>query len=206
MHAVYQQARFLTSVRDVHRLPADKGFEVAFAGRSNAGKSSAINTICQQKALARTSRTPGRTQMINFFTIDGERRLVDLPGYGYAKAPTAMRRDWRILVEGYLAHRQSLRGIVIMMDIRRPLTDYDWQLLNWCQQAKLGIHILLTKADKLRRGPRKSTLTAVRSDLGQAGTVASVSTFSALKSDGLNEAWVVLDEWLKIERPKKAPV
>ena len=154
----YRQACFLTSVASIRGLPADRGREVAFAGRSNAGKSSAINALTGRRHLARTSRTPGRTRLINFFELDEERRLVDLPGYGYAKVPRSMSREWGALVGKYLESRESLAGVVVLMDIRHPLTELDATLLDWCRAADLPVLAVLTKADKLARGRRAAAL------------------------------------------------
>ena len=143
-----QQARFLISAAKVDQCPPDEGYEVAFAGRSNAGKSSALNTLTHA-SLARTSKTPGRTQLLNFFTLDEERRLVDLPGYGYAKVPIPLKQHWQRHLEAYLGSRESLVGLVLMMDIRHPLTDFDRLMLDWAQVSRLPVHVLLTKADKL---------------------------------------------------------
>jgi GTP-binding protein len=198
MSSNYQQTRFLTSVYDPRRLPTETGAEVAFAGRSNAGKSSAINALCRQKGLAQTSKTPGRTRTINFFSVDAERQLVDLPGYGYAQAPASTREHWRVLVERYLTQRRSLRGLVLVMDIRHPLTDYDWQLLGWCKQRGLPLHVLLTKADKLSRGAAITSLQKVERLLHARGIEASLQIFSALKRQGLDEARARLDSWLSL--------
>ncbi len=198
MNPFYSRAHFIQSASDTRQLPHDEGREVAFAGRSNAGKSSALNTLCSQKALARTSKTPGRTQLINLFGLDEQRRLVDLPGYGYAKVPEKTRKQWGIMIERYLSTRHSLCGLILLMDIRHPLTDHDRQMLHWCGAAGLPVHILLTKADKLKRGPAKSTLINVKNTLNREGIRASVQTFSALKRVGLDEAHAVLDEWLDL--------
>jgi GTP-binding protein len=197
MNPAYKQARYLTSVYDPRRFPVDGGAEAAFAGRSNAGKSSAINAVCQRKGLAQISKTPGRTRTINFFCIDGDRRLVDLPGYGYAQAPAALRKHWQTLVERYLGGRQCLRGLMLVMDIRHPLTDYDWQLLAWCRQRALPLHVLLTKADKLSRGAASAALRDVTDRL-RAHDTLSLQTFSALKRQGLEQAHSVLDRWLEL--------
>jgi|SRR5215217_5516020 GTP-binding protein len=194
--AIYKQTQFLTSVYDPRRLPPEVGAEVAFAGRSNAGKSSAINALCQQRSLAQVSKTPGRTRMLNFFTIDDERRLVDLPGYGYAKTPEPMRRHWQSLVEAYLLRRHNLRGLMLVMDIRHPLTDYDWQLLGWCKERELCVHILLTKADKLSRGAALTAVQGVEKLLEARAVNSSFQTFSALKREGVERAREVLDDWL----------
>ncbi|MES9938030.1 MAG: ribosome biogenesis GTP-binding protein YihA/YsxC, partial [Sedimenticola sp.] len=146
MNPFYHQARFLTSAAKLNQSPADEGIEVAFAGRSNAGKSSAINTLCQQRNLARTSKTPGRTQLLNFFTLDEQRRLVDLPGYGYAKVAEKVKLQWQKELAAYLEQRQSLRGIILLVDVRHPLKEFDQQMLDWSAQIDLPVHILLTKA------------------------------------------------------------
>lgn len=196
MHPRYQQARFLTGAAEARRLPPDTGSEVAFAGRSNAGKSSAINALCGQRALARTSKTPGRTQLINCFSLPEGRRLVDLPGYGYAKVPEAVRRRWGTMIEGYLRGRGSLAGLVLVMDARHPLTDHDQQMLTWCRARGLPVHVLLTKADKLKRGAAANTLLAVRRRLAELAMDATAQLFSALDRRGLEEAWARLDGWL----------
>ncbi len=198
MTASYRQARFLLSVPEGRLAPADEGAEAAFAGRSNAGKSSALNAITGQRALARTSKTPGRTQQLNFFALDERRRLVDLPGYGYAKVPQAMKQRWQRNLSHYLATRRSLRGLVLLMDCRHPLTDYDRQMLRWCADAGLPVHILLTKADKLKRGPASNVLLAVRKQLPSLHPDASVQLFSALRKTGVDEARAVLDRWLAL--------
>ena len=192
----FRAAEFLQSASALNNAPADKGSEVAFAGRSNAGKSSAINTLTQNKKLARTSRTPGRTQLINFFTLSDSQRLVDLPGYGYAKVPLKMKKEWNQHLENYLQRRQSLRGLVLLMDIRHPLTDADEQMIGWAAKAGMPVHVLLTKADKLKRGPAKSTLLSVRARLTEYGELASVQLFSSLKRDGLGELEKKLNDWL----------
>jgi GTP-binding protein len=191
-----RRATFLTSVPTATLAPPDEGAEAAFAGRSNAGKSSALNAITEQKALARTSKTPGRTQQINFFDIGENRRLVDLPGYGYAKVPRAMKEKWQRNLSEYLHSRHSLRGLILLMDCRHPLTDYDQQMLLWCADVGLPVHILLTKADKLKRGPASNSLLAVRKQLPGLHPQASVQLFSALKKTGLEEARQVLTGWL----------
>ncbi len=192
----YQQAQFLTSVPDIRHAPPDEGAEVAFAGRSNAGKSSALNVICQQKSLARTSKTPGRTQQINFFALDEQHRLVDLPGYGYAKVPEQMKRKWQAALGEYLEKRIALKGLMLMMDCRHPLTAFDEQMLAWAAEAHLPAHILLTKADKLTRGGAQNALLQVRRQLPEIHPGATVQLFSALKRVGLEEARARLDEWI----------
>ena len=192
----YRQARFLTSAARLHDLPADRGREVAFAGRSNAGKSSAINALTGRRDLARTSRTPGRTRLINFFSLDDGRRLVDLPGYGYAKVPRAMSREWGILVGAYLESRESLAGVVVLMDIRHPLTELDESLLDWCLAADVPVLAVLTKADKLARGRRAAALSEVKGRLSGRGERAGSIAFSATKRIGLGELADHLGRWL----------
>ncbi len=191
----YQQTSFLTSAPDITALPPDTGIEVAFAGRSNAGKSSALNTLTRQNGLARTSKTPGRTQLINTFRLADEKRLIDLPGYGFAKVPLAVKEKWQKSLGEYLAKRQSLKGLVVLMDIRHPLKDLDQQLIHWAVESELSVLLLLTKADKLSPGPRKKTLLEVReASLAFMGDV-TVHTFSSLSKQGLTELEQVLDEW-----------
>jgi GTP-binding protein len=192
----FRQATFLTSAPKADQAPPDEGAEVAFAGRSNAGKSSALNTITAQRSLARTSKTPGRTQQINFFDVGENRRLVDLPGFGYARVPRAMKEQWQRNLSEYLHIRQSLRGLILLMDCRQPLTDYDQQILMWCADVGLAAHILLTKSDKMKRGPAGNTLLAVRRRLPDFHPGASVQLFSALKTTGIDEARQVLSDWL----------
>jgi len=186
----YGNATYLTSASRPGQFVADEGREVAFAGRSNAGKSSAINAITGRKGLARTSKTPGRTQLVNFFSLGPDRRLVDLPGYGFAKVPEAMRRGWRHLMEAYFAERSSLAGLVVVMDCRRPMMEGDRQMLAWARQAGCPAHVLLTKADKLSRGKAAAALQAARRELG---TDVSVQLFSALKGSGVEDAREALD-------------
>jgi len=193
---LYRSARYVISAHHLRQLPGDLGYEVAFAGRSNAGKSSAINALTGQKALARTSKTPGRTQQIVIFDVDPERRIADLPGYGYAKVPEKMRDHWRALMQVYFERRRSLRGVVLVMDIRHPLRPFDRQMLAWCAASNVPCHVLLTKADKLKRGPGRSTLLQVRKSL-PAGATAQV--FSARSRDGLAELIEVLDRWYGLE-------
>ncbi|MDA7696500.1 ribosome biogenesis GTP-binding protein YihA/YsxC [Porticoccaceae bacterium] len=198
----FQSAEFITSAPSLKQCPDDVGCEVAFAGRSNAGKSSAINTLTRNKNLARTSKTPGRTQMINFFQLGEDRRLVDLPGYGYAKVPVAMKAQWDRHMAEYLQARKSLGGLILLMDIRHPLQDYDRQMLNWAAQAGLPVHILLTKSDKLKRGPAQNTLLKVESFLREMDpgiTLLTVQTFSSLKKLGLPELEAQLNHWLSAD-------
>ncbi len=195
----FRSAVFSTSAPSLQQCPEDKGCEVAFAGRSNAGKSSAINALTENKSLARTSKTPGRTQMINFFELGTKKRLVDLPGYGYAKVPVAMKAQWDRHLAEYLQHRKSLGGLILLMDIRHPLQNYDYQMINWAAEAALPVHILLTKADKLKRGPAQATLLKVDNFLREIDpgiTLLTVQTFSALKRQGLEQLKSQLSHWL----------
>ena len=192
----FRIATFLQSASNLGNAPSDTGSEVAFAGRSNAGKSSAINTLTANRKLARTSRTPGRTQLINFFSLSDSQRLVDLPGYGYAKVPLKMKQEWNRHMANYLQKRQSLRGLILLMDIRNPLTDADEQMITWAATAQMPIHALLTKADKLKRGPAKATLLSVQERLSEFGDLASVQLFSSLKGDGLPALRTKLKTWL----------
>ncbi len=203
MNPYYHQARFLVSASRLDQCPPDSGVEVAFAGRSNAGKSSAINVLCQQKSLARTSKTPGRTQLINFFRLDDGRRLVDLPGYGYAKVAESVKREWQGALADYLERRRALCGIVLMMDARHPLKPFDRQMLEWARHIELPVHILLTKADKLKRGAAARALQQVRSEIGQYGPEVGAQLFSALKRQGIDQAHARLDAWFGLEPGQK---
>ncbi len=196
--ALCQQASFLISAAKASQCPPDSGREIAFAGRSNAGKSSALNTLTHA-SLARTSKTPGRTQLLNFFRLDEQRRLVDLPGYGYAKVPIPLKQHWQRHLEAYLGQRTSLVGIVLLMDIRHPLTEFDQMMLDWCQAHRLPLHILLTKADKLAFGAAKNALLAARRDLQQQwGDLASIQLFSAPRRQGVEEAQLKMAGWLDL--------
>jgi GTP-binding protein len=186
-------AQFLLAAHLPRQLPADTGREVAFAGRSNAGKSSAINTICQRNGLARTSKTPGRTQQLVYFTLPAGGHLVDLPGYGYAEVPLDLREHWKAFIEGYFQSRQALAGLVVVMDSRHPLKPYDRQMLDFAFHRGLPAHVLLTKADKLSRSDQAKVLAQVRRDL--AGK-ASVQLFSAPGKLGVDEARAVVVGWL----------
>lgn len=192
----YPQACFLTSANAVGQFVPDDGVEVAVAGRSNAGKSSAINVIVNRRQFARTSKTPGRTQLVNFFSLAEGRRLVDLPGYGFARVSDATRRHWGRLLSDYFHHRKSLRGLILVVDIRRRLTDYDEQMIEFAEAVNLPIHVLLTKADKLKRGQQATALLEVRRALEGRATV---QTFSALKRSGETEARDVLERFLSTE-------
>lgn len=195
----YQQASFVLSAAKLNQLPTDVGYEVAFAGRSNAGKSSALNVITQNRGLAKTSKTPGRTQLINIFSLDEERRLVDLPGYGYAKVSQAIRDRWQETLAQYLETRECLRGLILLMDIRHPLKELDQSMLNWAFMRGLPVHILLTKSDKLSRGAGMQVLKKITRDLQAGGLqeVITVQLFSALNKTGVEEVYVTLDRWMQ---------
>ena len=195
MSTAFQQIQFRLGAHNLRQLPADSGREVAFAGRSNAGKSSAINVITGRRQLARTSKTPGQTQQINFFDLDPEHRLVDLPGYGYARVSQSQQRHWQQLLPRYL-NRRSLQGLLLVMDCRHPLTELDRQLLDWCRERRLAVHILLTKADKLSRGQADRTLRAVQAELATIDLAATVQLFSARKRHGVDTARRQLLDWL----------
>lgn len=188
----FRIATYVLNAHQLKQLPKDDGIEVAIAGRSNAGKSSAINALTDQKSLARTSKTPGRTQQIVIFDLDGNRRIADLPGYGYAKVPAKLKAHWRTVMERYFQTRKSLRGVVLVMDIRHPMREFDQQMLEWCDSSGVPCHILLTKADKLKRGPAQSTLLKVRRDLPD---IASIQVFSSSKKTGLEDLVDKLSEW-----------
>ncbi|MDH3350192.1 MAG: ribosome biogenesis GTP-binding protein YihA/YsxC [Gammaproteobacteria bacterium] len=189
----YAEAQFITSANAPGQFTADEGAEVAVAGRSNAGKSSAINVIVNRRQFARTSKTPGRTQLVNFFSLRDGMRLVDLPGYGFARVSDATREHWGELLSDYFRDRQSLKGLLLIVDIRRQLKDYDRQMMAFADEVDLPVHILLTKADKLKRGQASRALLEVRKEV--AGR-ATVQLFSALSRDGENEAREVLERFL----------
>jgi GTP-binding protein len=185
---VFQNPAFLLSVGELHQLPPDRGAEVAVAGRSNAGKSSAINALCGRRKLAFISRTPGRTQLINFFRLSEGRHLVDLPGYGYAKVPADVQARWEALLGTYLRQRRALRGLILVMDARHPLTPLDRTMLDWFGVTLRPVHILLTKADKLSRQAAQRQLTETREALSRIYPSASVQLFSSASLMGLDEA------------------
>lgn len=192
---IYADVSFLTSAVKLSQLPDDVGIEVAFAGRSNAGKSSALNALTQQTNLARTSKTPGRTQMINVFSLDEQRRLIDLPGYGYAKVPQAMKERWQKTLSLYLESRDCLTGLVLLMDIRHPLKELDLNMVRWAHTSNLPIHILLTKSDKFKRGAAMQTLMSVKKELAGFGDLVSLQLFSAKDKSGLDELIARLTDW-----------
>lgn len=189
----YPHAKFVLSANAPAQFPPDEGREVAVAGRSNAGKSSAINAIVNRRQFARTSKTPGRTQLVNFFSLRDDRRLVDLPGYGFARVSEEMRRHWGRLMQRYFEERRSLHGLLLVVDIRRRLTDFDHRMLQFADTVGLEVHVLLTKADKLKRGPASAALMEVRKALADR---ASVQLFSATSRQGVDEAREVLQRFL----------
>ena len=195
----YRRAEYLISAQTFKQCPSEEGAEVAFAGRSNAGKSSAINCLTGNGKLARTSKTPGRTQLLNFFSLGSpEFRLVDLPGYGYAKVPLAVKNEWQKHLSEYLRKRESLKGLVLLMDIRHPLQEFDTMMLGWAAEMGMPVHILLTKSDKLKRGAAKSSLLQVCQYLTTQNLtdLVSVQLFSSHNGDGVDELMVVINEWL----------
>jgi GTP-binding protein len=195
------RAQYMLAAHNSGQLPPDGGFEVAFAGRSNAGKSSALNAICQQNALARVSKTPGRTQQLVFFDIPPttDRFLVDLPGYGYAKVPKDLQAHWQAFIDQYFRTREALKGLVVVMDIRHPLKDYDRQMLGYAVSRGLPAHAILTKADKLGRGAQGNALLAVRKDMrAEYGDAVSVQLFSGESKQGVDEARAVIGGWLQL--------
>ena len=189
----YPEAQFIKSANALNQFVPDDGSEVAVAGRSNAGKSSAINVIVNRRQFARTSKTPGRTQLVNFFSLQEGRRLVDLPGYGFARVSDSMRRHWGELLSQYFKSRESLNGLLMIVDIRRQLTDYDRQMMAFTDEAQLPIHILLTKADKLKRGQMATAVLQVKKEVGNRATVQA---FSALNRQGEDEARAMLEKFL----------
>lgn len=192
----YRQAHYTESAHKLSQLPQDLGYEVAFAGRSNAGKSSTINTLTDQKSLARTSKTPGRTQQIVMFELDQEHRLADLPGYGFAKTPQKLRDHWKQVLPAYIESRRSLRGVILLMDIRHPMKEFDQAMLDWCTDIQVPVHVLLTKADKLSRNEAKKTLFKVQTRLDIDGP-QSLQLFSATKRIGLADLYTTLDLWFE---------
>ena len=197
--SVFQHTTFYTTINNLQDLPPPNGVEIAFAGRSNAGKSSAINTLTRRDRLAYVSKTPGRTQHINFFKLGNKHFLVDLPGYGYAKVPSKIRQHWDKLLSTYLQTRQSLYGMILIMDIRHPLTQLDHHMLDWFSQTGKPIHILLTKADKVTRRQAEKTLQDVQNFLDDSYPQCSVQLFSSASKKGVNEAYTVLGDWLGLD-------
>jgi GTP-binding protein len=201
--SAYPEVKFVTSANRVAQLPPDTGAEVSVSGRSNAGKSSAINVITGRKGLARTSKAPGATRLINFFELEPGRRLVDLPGYGFAKVPGAMREHWGELISAYFKRRESLRGAIVVMDVRHPLTANDRDMLAVALSRNVPVHVLLTKADKLGRGAARQALAGFLRDAGKGVTA---QLFSALNGEGLEEARRVLERMLDGRAQKETPV
>lgn len=199
----YQQTHFILSAPDIRHLPSDTGIEVAFAGRSNAGKSSALNTLTNQKGLARTSKTPGRTQLINLFEVVEGKRVVDLPGYGYAEVPEEMKLKWQRALGEYLEKRLCLKGLVVLMDIRHPLKDLDKQMIEWAVDSNIEILVLLTKADKLASGARKAQLNMVREAVQAFNGDIQVEAFSSLKKIGVDLLRKKLDTWYSEITPQE---
>lgn len=193
------RAKFTISAPDIRKLPDDTGIEVAFAGRSNAGKSSALNTLTNQKSLARTSKTPGRTQLINVFEVGEGQRLVDLPGYGFAKVPLEMKKKWQKALGEYLEKRESLQGLVVLMDIRHPLKDLDRDLIEWAADSELPVLVLLTKSDKLSQGKASAEVLKVKKSLSALNADIKVQGFSSLKKTGASQANQVICDWLTSE-------
>ncbi len=191
----YQKATFITSAAKLSQLPEDNGTEVAFAGRSNVGKSSVLNALCQQRGLAKSSKTPGRTQLINLFHLADDKRLVDLPGYGFAKVSREIKKRWEQTLSDYLSQRKCLQGLILIMDCRHPMTDLDQTMLKFCKDVNLNIHILLNKSDKLNKNPRISTLHKISKMVTAEYQHVSVQLFSALKKEGLSELIQTLDNW-----------
>jgi GTP-binding protein len=204
--ALFQEAQFFISADKLTDLPPPSGIEIAFAGRSNSGKSSAINTLANRNRLAFVSKTPGRTQLINFFSLGNDRFLVDLPGYGYAKVPEAMRIHWQSVLSRYLMERESLYGLVLIMDARHPLTPLDHQMLNWFIPTCKPVHVLLTKADKLSKQQATTTLRTVRAELERTYPNCTVQLFSSLKRVGLDEAEAMIGKWLSASQEEAAAV
>lgn len=197
-----KQARFVAGAVNLSHAPPDVGHEVAFVGRSNSGKSSAINAITHNSKLARVSKLPGRTQQINFFEIAEQQRIIDLPGYGFAKVPKEVRMQWQALIESYIAERQTLRGLILVTDSRLELTELDWALLDWCRNVSVPVHVLLSKCDKLTRSAGMVALRTAKQQLAAAGSDAQAQLFSALKGDGLAEVEHVINHWLHLTGQK----
>lgn len=191
----YQTAKFITSAPDISKLPDDTGIEIAFAGRSNAGKSSALNTLTRQNSLARTSKTPGRTQLINVFELDSGQRLIDLPGYGFAKVPLAVKEKWQQSLSEYLQKRDSLKGLVVLMDIRHPFKETDQELIYWAVSCDIPVLALLTKADKLKQGARMNMVLKARQAAIAFNGDVTVEAFSSLKRFGVDKVEHVLNQW-----------
>ncbi len=195
---LYKSAKFLLGATQLHQLPTDSGIEIAFAGRSNAGKSSVLNVLTQQNHLARTSKTPGRTQQINVFTLDDTRRFIDLPGYGYAKVPQKLKKEWQKTLDQYLQSRHSLQALILVMDVRHPLKEFDQMMLDWAIACQLPVHVLLNKADKLKKMAASKTLLATKRTLAPYSSLISLQLFSALKKQGVEQCYQFLDQYLQV--------
>ena len=199
----FRKAKFLISAPDIahldEHLPGDVGIEIAFAGRSNAGKSSALNVLTEQKGLARTSKTPGRTQLINVFELNQHCRLVDLPGYGFAQVPLALKKKWQQALGEYLQERKCLAGVVVLMDSRHPLKDLDMQMIQWAVGSEIPVLALLTKVDKLDQSAKMKTVNFVRKELAEFGDSVRVEPFSSLKGTGKKKALSILTEWCQFD-------
>ncbi|WP_117235599.1 ribosome biogenesis GTP-binding protein YihA/YsxC [Vibrio maerlii] len=191
----YQNTHFITSAPDIRHLPEDEGIEVAFAGRSNAGKSSSLNRLTNQRSLAKTSKTPGRTQLINLFKVTDGCHIVDLPGYGFAQVPLELKNKWQKSLGEYLQKRECLKGLVVLMDIRHPMKDLDQQMIFWAIDSRIPVQVLLTKADKLKSGARKAQLLKIRKEAETFGGDVKVDAFSSLKGIGVDQLRARLDEW-----------
>jgi GTP-binding protein len=200
MNPLYHRAEYLLNAPNLNTAPKDTSFEIAFAGRSNAGKSSAINTLTNQKSLARTSKTPGRTQQLVYFKLDEQRCLVDLPGYGYAKVPPTIQQKWQKELERYLEKRKALNGLVLLVDIRRSVGEHDLQMLDYAAHLNLDVFLALTKADKLNRNAAKNTFFAVQKQLSQVATNIQVELFSSLKKEGIEPMHNWLDAHLNVQK------
>jgi GTP-binding protein len=195
MKNIFARTQFLTSAYKASQLPDDTGLEVAIAGRSNAGKSTTLNTLVGNKKLAKVSKTPGRTQLLNCFDLGDDKRLVDLPGYGFAKVPKKVKAHWQHEINMYLQQRKSLIGVVIVMDIRHPLKEFDRQFLHWADQSGLYSHVLLNKSDKFKSGKRKAALLAVKQEMMKISRTSTIQTFSGLKNEGVEELSTTLLSW-----------
>lgn len=191
----FRKCTFLTSAHKVSQLPPDTGFEVAIAGRSNAGKSTTLNTLVGNKKTAKVSKTPGRTQLLNCFDLGENKRLVDLPGYGFAKVPKKVKAHWQNEINLYLQNRKSLIGVIVVMDIRHPLREFDRQFLDWADKSGLHSHALLNKSDKLKSGKRKAAFLQVKKDMSEFTRTSTIQLFSGLKNDGVGELSQVLNGW-----------
>jgi GTP-binding protein len=196
--SIYQNAQFLLSVARLNQLPPDQGVEIAIVGRSNSGKSSVLNQLTQNKALARVSKTPGRTQHINLFGLDDTRRMADLPGYGYAKVPPEIKEKWQKTLDAYLRSRECLKGLILVMDIRHPLKEFDIQLLMWCSACMLPVHILLNKCDKLSTSAIKKTEKLVKEKVEVFENTITLQHFSAMKGTGIKELKEILNSWFQL--------